>query len=84
MTEFWNGHGQDSKSILQHDDQHGNNTKLIQMKGSYRKYTHTHTHAHAHTLIHAIFLSFRELFTRIVVRKLKVNMKFGLINTPIK
>lgn len=44
MTEFWNGHGQDSKSTLQHNDQHGNNTKLIKIKDHNLKHTNILSH----------------------------------------
>lgn len=40
---FWNGHGQDSKSILQHSDQHVN-TKLIKMKDHNLKHTNIPSH----------------------------------------
>lgn len=54
---YWNGHGQGSKSILQHDDRHDNDTKLIKMEGSYYKHTHTPTHTCRYT--HHIFVNFK-------------------------
>lgn len=59
MTEFWNGPGQDSKSTLQHNDQHGNNTKLIKIKDHNLKHKTYFPHTHD------IFVNFRWAFYQI-------------------
>lgn len=55
MTEFLNGPGQDSKSTLQHNDQHGNNTKLIKIKDHNLKHTNILSHM-------SIFVNFRAFY----------------------